>query len=224
MEQQTVGKLAAALAKAQGELPAPKKTKVAKAGQYSYHYADLADVIDVSKAILAKHGLSVSQPTSVTANGLVLVTKLLHESGESIEATYPLPALGKPQEMGSALTYARRYCYCAILGIAADSDDDGASAQHATNGNGGDHGQPGKGKTESPDTVKAREMYAGIAQAIAAATHPGDAALGLKVDRKDREDIAFIRKHGGDVAADRLHTLAAQKIAELTKPQEKKVA
>jgi hypothetical protein len=211
-----IGNLAAALAAAQGELPAPKKTKTAKAGQYSYQYADLADVIDVSKAILAKHSLAVSQPTAMTANGLVLVTRLMHKSGESIESTYPLPSVGKPQEMGSALTYARRYCYCAILGIAADVDDDGAAAQHATNGNGKSTGKP-----ESDETQQAREMYGSIKAAIEAATHAGDTALGLKVDRKDREDIAFIRKHGGDVAADRLHTLAAQKIAELTKPKDK---
>src|SRR5688572_12756036 len=129
-----IGNLAAALAAAQGELPAPKKTKTAKLGQYSYQYADLADVIEVSKGILAKHSLAVSQPTAVSERGLNLVTRLMHKSGESIEATYPPPSGGKPQEMGSALTYARRYCYCAILGIAADSDDDGAAAQHATNG------------------------------------------------------------------------------------------
>ena len=215
-ETRPTGKLAGALAKAQGELPAPKKTKTAKAGQYSYQYADLADVIEVSKHILAKHGLSVSQPTCLTPNGLVLVTKLLHESGESIEATYPLPALGKPQEMGSALTYARRYCYCAILGIAADADDDGEAAQHASNGN-------GNGKAENPDTQKARKMYAEIAEAIANATSASDTALGLKVPPKgaDREDVAFIRKHGGDTAANKLHTLAALKIAELTKPKDK---
>jgi hypothetical protein len=178
-------------------------------------------VIDVSKAILAKHALAVSQPTMVTANGLVLVTRLMHKSGEFIESSYPLPSGGKPQEMGSALTYARRYCYCAILGIAADSDDDGAAAQNghhesAPNGNGRSNG-----KSESRETQEARDMYAAIAKAIGEATSAGDTALGLKVDRKDREDIAFIRKHGGDVAADRLHTLAAQKIAELTRPKDK---
>ena len=212
-----IGNLAAALAAAQGELPAPKKTKTAKAGQYSYQYADLADVIDVSKAILAKHHLAVSQMPTIFPNGnLVLVTRLMHKSGESIEAVYPLPSGGKPQEMGSALTYARRYCYCAILGIAADADDDGEAAQHAGNGNG-----KSNGKSETDETKQAREMYAVVLAGINAATDPGDTALGLKVDRKDREDIAFIRKHGGDVAADRLHTLAAQKIAELTKPKDK---
>jgi hypothetical protein len=208
-----IGNLAAALAAAQGELPAPKKTKTAKVrsdkGNYEYHYADLADVIEISKAILAKHHLAVSQPTFVTPDrGLVLVTRLMHKSGESIESSYPLPSGGKPQEMGSALTYARRYCYCAILGIAADADDDGEAAN-------------GNGKTESDETKQAREMYAAIQAAIKAATHPGDAALGLKVDNKDREDIAFIRKHGGDVPADALLTKAAEKIAELCKPQGK---
>jgi hypothetical protein len=216
-----IGNLAAALAAAQGELPAPKKTKTAKVrsekGNYEYHYADLADVIEISKAILAKHNLAVSQMPTVFPNGnLVLVTRLMHKSGESIEAVYPLPSGGKPQEMGSALTYARRYCYCAILGIAADADDDGEAAQHAAPQNG-----KSNGKAESAETKQARDMYAAIAKAIGEATNPGDTALGLKVDRKDREDIAFIRKHGGDVAADRLHTLAAQKIADLTKPKDK---
>jgi DNA repair and recombination protein RAD52 len=70
---------------------------------------------------------------------------------------------------------------------------------------------------EPPEKQQAREMYGAILAAIAAATHPGDAALGLKVDKKDREDVAFIRKWGGNTAADTLHTKAALKIAELTK-------
>jgi hypothetical protein len=124
------------------------------------------------------------------------------------------------QAFGSAQSYALKQFMRSLFQIPTGDKDD-ADLQPAEEL---PHRGNGKGKPESDDTKRAREMYAGIAKAIGEATHPGDPALGLKVDRKDREDIAFIRKHGGDVAADRLHTLAAQKIAELTKPQEKKVA
>jgi hypothetical protein len=120
------------------------------------------------------------------------------------------------QAFGSAQSYALKQFMRSLFQIPTGDKDD-ADLQPAD-----ELPRNGKnGKSENDDTKRAREMYAGIAKAIAEATNPGDNALGLKVDRKDREDIAFIRKHGGDVAADRLHTLAAQKIAELTKPQGK---
>jgi ribosomal protein S20 len=52
----------------------------------------------------------------------------LHTSGEKVSGEYPLPTGGSPQALGSAITYARRYCLCAVTGVAADDDDDGAAA------------------------------------------------------------------------------------------------
>jgi hypothetical protein len=63
---------------------------------------------------------------------LVLIYELLHVSGQSREGVYPLPERGTPQEIGGAITYARRYCLCAVTGVAPDDDDnDAALAERA---------------------------------------------------------------------------------------------
>ena len=54
--------------------------------------------------------------------------ELRHEQGEVINGEWPLPAGGNPQQIGSALTYGRRYTLCAVTGIAPDEDDDGHQA------------------------------------------------------------------------------------------------
>jgi hypothetical protein len=53
---------------------------------------------------------------------------LLHTSGQWMASSYPLPRQAGAQEMGSFITYARRYSLCAILGIAGEDDNDGESA------------------------------------------------------------------------------------------------
>lgn len=131
----TIGKLVGALSKAQGDMKAPGKGRTAKIesqkGAYSYSYADLADVIESYKAHLAKHGLAVSQPIIQRDGHLVLMTVLAHESGEWMASDYPLKVYERPQEQGSAITYARRYAVSSLLGIAAEDDDDGKRAQDA---------------------------------------------------------------------------------------------
>lgn len=125
-----IDKIAAALAAAQGELTNPPKTKTANLGKYKYRYADLAEIIEHVRPVLAKHSLAVVQLTVADSRN-VLVTRLIHASGQYLESTYPLPTQAAAQDMGSAITYARRYSLCAILGIAADEDDD---VEQATKG------------------------------------------------------------------------------------------
>ena len=119
-----VDKLAEALAAAQGKFTNPKKTKTANAGKYSYSFADLADVLDAIRQPMASAGLSVVQ--TIETGPLHLATTLMHTSGQCITSRYPLVAMTSPQDMGSQLTYARRYSLCAILGVAAEEDRDGA--------------------------------------------------------------------------------------------------
>jgi len=120
--------LASALAAFQAELPRLGKGNTADAGTYKYKYADLADVSLAVLPLLGKHGLSFSaKPTLDAAGKFVLEYALRHASGESDGGSYPLPT-GRPQEVGSAITYARRYALSAMTGIAPDGDDDGASA------------------------------------------------------------------------------------------------
>ena len=125
--------LAAALAVLQTRLPPVGKDKSAniKPG-FSYRYADLAVISKALLPVMGELGLSFScAPTLADEGRLVLDYVLRHTSGESTGGLYPLPQSGTPQQIGSAITYARRYCLCAITGIAADEDDDDAAAAEA---------------------------------------------------------------------------------------------
>jgi len=118
-------KLAAALSKAQAKMTNPPKTKNGQFRGGRYKYADLADVLDHVRVPLTENGLCLVQ---MVMPG-VLVTRLMHASGQYIESQYPLPTERMtPQDMGSYITYARRYAVCPILGIAGETDDDGAGA------------------------------------------------------------------------------------------------
>lgn len=134
MQSQNINELAAALAKAQGSFTAIKKDKQAKiksntGASYEYNYADLAGIMDAIRTPLSSNGLACVQAITMTESGLILQTRLLHSSGQWIGSTYPLPSGGRAQEMGSAQTYARRYALCALIGIVAEDDDDGAGAE-----------------------------------------------------------------------------------------------
>jgi hypothetical protein len=131
-------KLADALAKAQAEMKNVTKEREADIksdrGSYKYKYATLADGIDVVRAALSKHGLAFTQQTKASGDALILYTRLLHPSGEWIESEWPVGSFAKlsPQQMGSALTYARRYSLFSLVGIAGqDDDDDGNAASNA---------------------------------------------------------------------------------------------
>ena len=125
----TPSSLAEALAAFQSELPPIGKANTANTGTYSYSYADLADISRAVMPLLGKHGLSfTSFPTLDEGGRFVLRYTLRHASGESDSGSYPLPANGSAQQMGSAISYARRYALSAVTGIAPDEDDDGKAA------------------------------------------------------------------------------------------------
>lgn len=141
MKSEQINELAAALAKAQGAMANATMNRVNP--HFKSRYADLASVLDAARAPLAANGLSYSQMTEARDGAFVLVTTLMHASGQWISSEYPLPSTGRPQEMGSALTYARRYSLSALIGNAADEDDDANAAEAgkqkitaAKNGNG----------------------------------------------------------------------------------------
>jgi hypothetical protein len=138
---QEIAELAGALSKAQGAFPRVTKGKTADAVTYSYSYADLADILEAVRKPLSDNGLAIIQPPVVAGEDVVLVTRLLHASGQWIESTFPVDMFEKPQETGSALTYARRYAASALLGIAAEEDDDGKAAQGGTKRSAGSGGK-----------------------------------------------------------------------------------
>ena len=95
-------------------------------------YASLEDIWSKLKPVFAKHGLLVSQVPGVIVNGAIeIVTQLVHvASGEFVLSAGYMP-MGKegPQAAGSAITYARRYFLCPLLGIVAGEDDDAEAAE-----------------------------------------------------------------------------------------------
>lgn len=104
---------------------------IAKDGKnphYRTRYATLDSILSAVVKPLAENGLAIVQTLNPTPDAPILTTHLYHESGESIESNYPLPASTEPQKLGAAITYARRYAICAMLNIVADEDDDGNSA------------------------------------------------------------------------------------------------
>lgn len=124
--------LAAALAKVQAELRPIERNAEGQAGNRRHMYADLAAVSSVVLPLLGKHGLSFTARPTLGADGrFVLAYSLLHSSGDREDGEYPLQN-GTPQQLGSAITYARRYTLCAITGAAPEGeDDDGAAAAQA---------------------------------------------------------------------------------------------
>jgi len=90
-------------------------------------YADLQEILEKVKKPLASCGLALYQ--SVRGEN-TLITKLVHISGESLEEIFTFKDASNMQGLGSAITYAKRYQICAMLGLAADDDDDAAGHLH----------------------------------------------------------------------------------------------
>lgn len=161
-----------ALVAFQAECPEIQKNSEVKYQSTKFRYADLDQINAVTRPVLTKHGLATTQ----TIQGTELVTTLWHVSGQSIESRIDLVPFGftarKPQEIGSAITYARRYALTAMLGVTADSDDDGqAAANQAQQQKQAPQGKPkftekelamfGRGLTEGKDLQKMKAWAAG---------------------------------------------------------------
>lgn len=158
---ETIIKLSKALVETQKELKQPLKD--AKNPFFKSEYVPLENVAEAITQTATKYGLAFSQYATTTESGNVSVgTIVFHESGEFIE--YPplilKPENTKPQSIGSAITYAKRYALSAIFGITSDKDDDGNKA----NGNGEPQKQPQKrnqkqAQNDEPDVHAIVEKY-----------------------------------------------------------------
>ena len=132
----SIGSLAAALAKAQGELTNPEKSLVGTirsdgpgGAERMFRYASLASGLDIVRKVLGQHEIATMQTTAIDqAAGIVnLTTVLAHASGEWIASDWPVCAISDtatPHRMGAALTYARRYALFTLVGIAGEDDLD----------------------------------------------------------------------------------------------------
>lgn len=98
---------------------------------YGYTYTNFDTVVKTVKPILKKYHLGFCQLLDSKENGKNGITTILfHESGESFQSWFELPAvvLGKAnnaQNIGASISYIRRYALCAILGCSSDEDTDG---------------------------------------------------------------------------------------------------
>tara|TARA_R100000808_G_scaffold4356_1_gene14426 strand:+ start:3421 stop:4080 length:660 start_codon:yes stop_codon:yes gene_type:complete len=128
---ENIDQIGAALAKAQGALSNVSKDKTAKAGRYSYSYANIADVLELIREVASTNGLAYVQSAEPAESLLVMTCRLIHESGQWLEVyTAAEPGDWSPQAVGSCETYLRRYQLIKVFAVAAE-DDDGAKAQQA---------------------------------------------------------------------------------------------
>src|SRR6266704_5630786 len=131
-----IGDLVLALSKAQGEFPDIERNRTVtvqprSGGQpYQFKYATLSAIIDAIRKPLSKNGIAYTQIISHDSDtGFYVLTTTLHFGNQFLSSKTPIIVEGSTnQQFGSALTYMKRYALAAILGIAADEDDDGNAA------------------------------------------------------------------------------------------------
>src|SRR3981189_3324486 len=133
---ESIATIAAALAKAQGELKNPQKSLVAtirspfpREADRTFRYAPLSSGLDIVRRSLGRHEIATIQSTEIDkeAGLLRLTTILAHSSGEWVSSEWPvcqITEIASAQRMGAALTYARRYALFTLVGIAGEDDLD----------------------------------------------------------------------------------------------------
>src|SRR5262249_29875998 len=141
---ESIGTIAAALAKAQTELVNPEKSLVATlrsdgpgGTERSFRYAPLSSGLEIVRKTLSQHEIATVQTTSIdeTAGMVRLSTVLAHASGEWIASDWPGCAIGEtasPHRMGAALGDARRYALFARGGLSGVEDLDCPELRTAT--------------------------------------------------------------------------------------------
>lgn len=128
-----------AMIKAMKKMPitVPANKIVEKPNGQKYSYADLSSIIEATKQCLTENGFYVefrfrTDPIQKTLNTMMLIN---HEDGW-VNQSEPITLkvnMDDPQNVASALTYSKRYLYCSMLNICADTDDDGSAASNRPN-------------------------------------------------------------------------------------------
>ncbi len=181
MNSENLNELAAALAKAQGEITGALKDSANPF--FKSKYADLASCWDACRAALSKNGLAVIQAPMTEATETFLVTTLLHSSGQYMQSKLAVsPKDDTPQAMGSALTYARRYALTAMVGVAQVDDDGNAASAHPQQA----YTEPHRPQGDMGKNISDEHARAAAAKAIE--------ILGLDMD-EDRKAMAVLDQH-----------------------------
>jgi hypothetical protein len=129
-QSEQINELMTALSKAQGKIRPAEKNK--KNPHFKSEYADLDSIWAACRHPLSEQGLSVIQSMNHKDGITYLVTTLGHTSGQWIKSEFPMASTVRPQDLGSALTYYRRYALSSMVGVTAGEDDDANAAQEGT--------------------------------------------------------------------------------------------
>jgi hypothetical protein len=187
--------LQAALSKAQADFPPIERSRKVKVktrtgGAYEFSYAPLNAILAATRPILAKHGLALSQGLRAFGESIVLRTTLTHSGGGALSDEWPLPFREgmSPQEIGSLLTYARRYALSAMLGIASEEDDDANAAA----------GQEVMERERAPSPKGPKPTKAQVEEAL----QLGDRLVELKLGSWKQIGAGMQSEYGTDVLED----------------------
>lgn len=148
------------------EVPNFVTDETAQAGKKTYKYLNLATILKTIKPVFEKHGLAFSQRVTFDNTGEArqvigtVETIIFDDEEQMVACSYPFFVTGDPQQVGSAITYARRYSLYAVLGIFPDKDDDGAYA---------------KQRYETADRAISAEQYAELVKAMDVHNIPSEA-------------------------------------------------
>ena len=112
------------LLRVQSEIGAIQKSS--ENNYYKSSYFDINDLLQEVKPILTKYGLVLTQPLT-TKDGRMYVSSVISNGVEDVESTLILPDIVKPQELGSCITYYRRYTLVSLLALQAEDDDGNAT-------------------------------------------------------------------------------------------------
>jgi hypothetical protein len=197
---ESIGALAAALAKAQAEIQNPEKSLTAtivspfpREAVRSFRYAPLSSGLDLVRKCLGQHEIATVQATAIDGeSGLIrLTTTLVHASGEWVSSDWPVCSVSEtaaPHRLGAALTYARRYALFTLVGIAGEDDLDAPNLPAAgltpEAQNGLRRPQQGAGETNQPSPAQASPLQTSERRArpgrVRPPTLPSDASENLQ--------------------------------------------
>lgn len=194
-----INEIAKALSEFQSNLPKIEKDANVNLGSYSFSYAPLETIIQAIKPLLKQTGLSFLH----IMNDSILECIILHSSGQCINTGgIAIKMSNKMQDMGSSMTYARRYTLCAALGIVAEDDDDGNSSD----GN----------KIESLDNRKWLNKNTPVWDKAVEGIKTGkgtveDIAKAYKLSKKNRDELQQIENAAWDTPNNGTNTIPSAK-------------
>ncbi len=215
---ENIDSLAAALAKAQGEIEGA--TKSAENPHFKSKYADLGSVWDACRGPLTKNGLAIIQMPRYFENELRLVTRIMHSTGQWMEDDgFPL-LLGKQdmQGLGSATTYARRYGLMAAVGIAPEDDDGNGAVGNGEGRTIKGNSQQSNGNGRNAPTVDDKAPAAAWADKYIVEVNGADNAAIDALGTKHAANLANLEANYSD-AHKRITDAIAARRAELNQEQ-----